>query len=167
MTIKINTALDHIEKSLVSNRSAQFSLPSIVRDDIQPTIDAKGWQTLVRPESELVIVAGATSNSQTTFVPDDEMHYVIAAEADHSDGAAAHDLSIVMVIEGDLQVMYTDTLSRTSGQRITINRPCLLGPGSSMLVNSLVAIPVASNLEIQILFVRLTLGEYLQASPYG
>jgi len=169
MTIKINTALDHIQKSLRANKSAQYSLPSIVSDVIQPTIDAKGWMELELLDFESVSVAGpAAVNAISTPVPENEMHYVMMAEALHTDTGLAQDMGFAVARPGGNQVFYTDTKNVVANFRITIQRPVLLPPGGTIKVNALLpGVGITFALNLKIMFVRLELGEYLHASPYG
>jgi len=167
MTMKINTALDHIEKSLVANRAAGFSLPSHVLDTIQPTIDAKGWQRLVDYESSVTTTAGPTSNVFGPTVPEDEMHYILAAELQHTDSGAALNIGIkIDLLPGE--VFLTSTVNTAAGFRVALLRPVVVLPGGRLTGNSLTpGVGVTFNFILQYYFIRLKLGEYITASPYG
>jgi len=167
MTIKINTALDHIEKSLIANRAAGFSLPSIVLDTIQPTIDAKGWQRLLDYEVSVTSEPGPTSNVLGPTVPEDEMHYVFAAELQHTDTGGPLNIGMkIDLLPGE--VFLTSTVATAGGFRIALPRPVVVQPGGRLTGNSLTpGIAVTFNFILQYYFVRLKLGEYVTASPYG
>lgn len=167
MTIKINTALDHIEKSLVANRSERFTLPSLVLDTIQPTIDAKGWQRIPSYERETTTTPGPTSNVLSAPVPDDEMWYVFAANVIHTDTTVPLNITMKIDLEPG-EISLTDTKAVPNGHRITLQRPVVLPPRGRLTGNSLTPGIVAPfDFIIQLYFIRLRLGEYITASPYG
>jgi hypothetical protein len=167
MTIKINTALDHIEKSLIANRSERFTLPSLVLDTIQPTIDAKGWQRIPSYEREATTTPGPTSNVLSAQVPDDEMWYVFAANVIHTDTTGPLNITMKIDLEPG-EIALVDTVSVASGMRVTLPRPVVLPPRGRLTGNSLTpGIAVLFDFIIQMYFIRLKVGEYIVASPYG
>ncbi len=167
MTMKINTALDHIEKSLVANRAAPFDLPSVVTDTIQPTIDAKGWQRIPDYELEETTTPGPTTNVLGATVPDDEMWYVFAANIVHTDTTGPLNITMkIDLVPGELSI--TDTVLVASGFRVVTQRPIVLPPRGRLRGVSLTpGIAVTFDFVIQMYFIRLRLGEYITASPYG
>ena len=170
MAIKINTALEHIEKSLKRNAKFKFSLPGFVLDSIQTAIDAKGWTQGITPEFITVTTAGPTLETELPNVPDDELHYFIACHVSHTDALGAHELRIAHRLGPNAiasGVTIRESTESDVGEFRAIERPFLIAPGGRLVGVSDTSIPLGADFGIAGQFLRLALGEYVTGSPYG
>jgi hypothetical protein len=129
-------------------------------------MDVFGWARAEDTEHLFQSTVGATLVTLLPAVPAGEYWLVFACDVTHND-AVAKDVGIVYQNKLANQINVKGTESIAQNTFISLDRPILVSPGALLMGRSLQTIPNPQVLQIRAEFIRLPIGEYLPASPYG
>ena len=166
---KINRALTWIRRAL--DVTQKTSAPTGFEDEIRTSVDALGWERGATVEFVTAASAGVTTVVQLPDVPEGEAHYFLTCHITHDSVEGARQMAIAMRIDPDAVasgVSITSTFLVTQFHFLAMQRPILVPPGGRLLgrVDAL-NIPAGRTFTIAGQFLRLPIGEYVPASPYG
>ncbi len=171
MASGINRGLMWLRRTLQITEETKS--PSVLSEIVRPNMDVFGWDRMERLDHELVTVVGpAAVNVTGQPVPEDEMFLIMAAELFHNDTVTTQPMGMVMTSGGGPGgpggIFVTDTVDTAANFRVTLKRPLLIPPGGNLSGNALLpGIGATFTFFLEYLFVRLDVGEYIPASPYG
>lgn len=160
----INRALSWIKKVFLITE--ETNVPSVVGELVRPTLDVFGWERAADTEHAFLSTGGATLVTILPPVPAGEYWLVFACDVTHND-VAAKDVGIVYQNQLSNQINVKGTESLLLNTFISLDRPILVSPGASLMGRSLQTIPIGKVFQIRAEFIRLPIGEYIPASPYG
>jgi len=142
------------------------ALPTFVREDIQPTVDAFGWDRFT--EQQITTVSNPNSVRVVgTTPPENTLRIYLGASLSHGDVGVGHVLWIsksLGQLAGDIEVSLTQGTPIGGHLDITpvaLERSCFLLPGNTLRGRSRITMPVAISLVLVEHFVEIPIGEYI------
>ena len=143
------------------------TLPGEIVGEVRPTLDTFGWDKLSEPERQSVQVVGTIFEVSLPPAGDDELLYVFAVDVVHTDGVSAKDIGIFLVDDTGLETSISTTIGLSANFHRSVGFPVVVPPRFLLRARSRNAIITPSLFTISALFVRLDVGEYIPAAPYG
>ncbi len=142
------------------------ALPTFVREDIQPIVDALGWDRFT--EQQITTVSNPNSVRVVgSTPPENTLRIYLAASVSHGEVAIGHVLWLAKSLgaaAGDLEVAMTTGIAVGGHLDITpvsLQRSCFLLPGNTLRGRSRVAMPVGVSLALVEHFIEIPIGEYI------